>query len=56
MTFSQFLQVLAFSLLSNTIPLCIFLYVTAYIIKVRLVERKEDNKVEKKRKTLADED
>lgn len=56
MTFSQFLQVLAFNLLSNTIPLCILLYVTAYIIKVKFVERKEDDKAEKKRKTLVDED
>lgn len=56
MTFSQFLQLLALNLLSNTIPLCILLYVTAYIIKERFVERREDSKVEKKRKISVEED
>lgn len=32
MTFTNFLQVLAFNLLSSTIPLCILLYVTSYLI------------------------
>lgn len=32
MTFTNFLQVLAFNLLSNTIPLCLVLIGTAYLI------------------------
>lgn len=32
MTFTNFLQVLAFNLLSNTLPLCILLYITAWLI------------------------
>ena len=51
MTFTNFLQVLAFNLLSSTIPLCISLYVTAYLIKVKFVERKE-----KKQNSKDDED
>ena len=39
MTFTNFLQVLAFNLLSNTIPLCILLYVTAYLI-AKMFERR----------------
>lgn len=55
MTFTNFLQVLAFNLLSSTIPLCISLYVTAYLIKVKFVERKD--KTSKSRKEiLAEED
>ena len=32
MTFTNFLQVLAFNLLSNTIPLCLMLLGTSYMI------------------------
>lgn len=39
MTFTNFLQVLAFNLLSNTIPLCLLLYVTAYLI-AKMFEKK----------------
>lgn len=39
MTFSNFLQILAFNLLSNTIPLCILLYTTAYLV-IRMYEKR----------------
>lgn len=39
MTFTNFLQVLAFNLLSSTIPLCILLYVTAFLI-AKMFERR----------------
>ena len=42
MTFTQFLQVLAFNLLSNTIPLCLLLYVTAYFI-AKMYEKRFSN-------------
>jgi len=39
MTFTQFLQVLAFNLLSSTIPLCLLLFFTAYLI-VKMYEKR----------------
>lgn len=38
MTFTNFLQVLAFNLLSSTIPLCLCLYFTVFLIKNRLLK------------------
>lgn len=62
MTFTQFLQVLAFNLLSNTIPLCLLLLATAYLI-AKMFEKRyykfvNDNIEVKsnRRKVLADED
>lgn len=39
MTFTNFLQVLAFNLLSNTIPLCLLLFFTAYLI-IKMYEKR----------------
>lgn len=39
MTFTQFLQVLAFNFVSNTLPLCATLYLTAYFI-IKMYERR----------------
>lgn len=47
MTFTNFLQVLAFNLLSNTIPLCLLLLVTAYLV-IKMYDKKIDKIVEKK--------
>jgi len=44
MTFTQFLQVLAFNLLSNTIPLCLLLLLTAYLI-MKMYEKKANNMI-----------
>lgn len=47
MTFTNFLQVLAFNLLSNTIPLCLLLIGTAYLI-IKLYEKRLDKIIDKK--------
>ena len=39
MTFTQFLQVLAFNLLSMTIPLCLLLFFTCYLI-IKMYEKR----------------
>jgi hypothetical protein len=47
MTFTNFLQVLAFNLLSNTIPLCLLLLATAYFA-IRIYEKRLDRVIDKK--------
>ena len=47
MTFPDFLRVFAINLLANTLPLCICLFATAYLI-IKLYDKRLDKIMDKK--------